>query len=142
MGSPYPWDKEDWVHLYHWFEVNPDGRIYTIYDRHMGFKSQIEAKHLQNENFDMAGWYQKCLFALLTDTESGGHEMAKLPQFYIADLFDGKQLESEDCAANLEQIQALASSSKDLTGSRGRPDLYSGAKWTADSDGLIFFNPT
>lgn len=62
-GIPYPPDNPNKVQRYHRFEVIQDDECYNLYDRHLGFRTQIEACHLKNPKFDLVSWYRKELEA-------------------------------------------------------------------------------
>lgn len=105
-GAPYCWDETDQICRYHRFEVLSDSPSYTLYDRHLGFKTKIDSRHLHNEHFDLAGWYSKKLHKLFVQHEAKAHAPSYDPQYFVADLFRD-EVTAEPKAGSHEQEMKL-----------------------------------
>ncbi|KAG6884347.1 hypothetical protein C0992_006486, partial [Termitomyces sp. T32_za158] len=88
MGAPYPHDEVDKVHQYRRFEVLLDGNNCCVYDRHLGLNVQLSATHLQNEYFDLAGWYKKQIRRSFDKLSLEAPTLPYDPNYYIACLYD------------------------------------------------------
>ncbi|KAG6875801.1 hypothetical protein C0993_007390, partial [Termitomyces sp. T159_Od127] len=102
-GAPYPHDERGKTYKYHRFEVIKDDTTYLVYDRHLGFRTELNCQQVNNECFDLVNWYKKRIVKAFSKLEEEAFTLPYDPQYDVTSLFEERthqeytdQIETQD----------------------------------------------